>query len=498
MPPKKEKPIWRPQPGPQTAFFQCPADELCYGGAAGGGKSDSIITDAIALCTQHPGYHAIIFRRLFPDLERSLIPVAREKMSGRAIGRQGGKVWTFPNGSVLRLSHMQREEDKEDHKSAEYDYIGFDELTTFSESQYIYLFSRLRGDKKVPRFMRSGTNPTGPGHSWVKDRFVEFGAQTKEDLEPFKEIRFDFAYGWKVDGKVYTDFSSLPPNYELGSPAFSGENYTLWKSKKSGMTRAFIPSLLWSNEILLKNDPKYVSRLRELPLKQQQALLYGKWSIMEGQFFSEWDPDIHVCKPFPIPKNWERYVGIDYGFTAPFSAIFIALDPNGKVYVYREIYGPKFQTEEQAKEILKSLEQGEKIEWFAADPAMWQQSGHGETHAQIYARHGLDLTPSSNRRVPGWAIIHEYLLNQKIQVFDNCHNLIRTLPSLTHSQSNPEDLDSKQEDHAADSLRYCLSTLRGGATSIHFSKDGIVAPSWWNAVKSKQQSRRSSLQRIRF
>jgi len=491
-----QKKQWYPQKGPQHTFFTCPAFELLYGGAAGGGKSESLIVQAIVNCQTFPNYRAVIFRRTFPEIQTSLIPRVSEYLYGSVKTRNQGREWVFPNGSILYLSHLQHEDDKEKHKSSEYDYIGFDELTSFSESQYVYLFSRCRGKTNVPRMVRACTNPSGIGHGWVRARFVDFPLDEKGnpiELTPDGEpLPYEYAFGWRVNGRVYTSFTDLPDDFASGEPAFEERTYQVWKDTRSDLSRAYIPALLWGNAHLLKSDPEYVKRLRSLPDKQQASLLYGLWDIYEGQFFSTWNPDSHVIDAIELPSHWRRYVGIDYGYTAPMATYWLAVDGDGIIYVYRELYARKLSSSDQALTIGEMTGE-EKIEWFACDPSMFSRSGSGETHAQIYDRHGVSLIPASNKRVPGWALIHEALANNRIKIFKNCTNLIRTIPTLTHARTNPEDLDSNQEDHALDALRYCISTLRGLASPDRVAENGEVIPDWF---RERVQKRKKHIQRI--
>lgn len=483
----QEEATWRPQRGSQLAFHEnITTFELLYGGAAGGGKSDSLLIEC-ARFVSTPGYRGIIFRRTFPELEKSLVPRAYEMFTGHAKPTNKGTEWRFPNGSVIYLSHMQREEDKEKHKSAEYDFAGFDELTSFSESQYVYIFSRVRGkNPTIVRRVRAATNPTGIGHGWVKKRFIDID---KETMKKFEIGEYEFARGWKVGPKVYTSFNDLPDNFAIGEPVFADEKYFVYKDKKSGLTRAFIPALLWGNVRLIKADPGYIKRLRALPPSQQDALLYGKWDVFEGQFFSEWDPKVHVTEPITIPKEWHRFVGIDFGIGAPFCALWGATDPEGKVHIYRELYAKGMSPVEQAEQI-KVLSGDERIDWFAADPSMFSRSGSGESVAQMYDRHGLSLIPSNNARQAGWALLHDLLMSKKLVIHKNCVNLIRTLPSLNHSRRNPDDLDTMQEDHAVDALRYLLLTLRGFKSQNRgASAEEHGVPSWWADVKKKAERR---------
>lgn len=477
--------IWNPQRGSQYSFFQCPVFELLYGGAAGGGKSEALIIEA-ARDVMKPDYKAILFRRTFPELEKSLVPRCYEMFSGLGGSASNkGMDWRFPSGARIYLSHLQRPEDKEKHKSAEYDFIGFDELTSFTEDQYIYLFSRCRGkNPEIKRRVRSASNPTGIGNGWVRKRFVD--VRPDEQTRFYGTVDYERAIGWKLGSSVYNTFESLPEGYEKGSAVFSKEEYPVWEDIKSGITRAYIPSLIWNNEILIKNDPLYVKRLLSLPEKQRKGLLYGMWDIFEGQFFSEWDEPTHVVDSFEIPAEWKRYVGIDYGFASPFCAIWFAVDLSGNVYAYRELYGTKMHPSEQAQRIIE-LSTKENIQWFAADPSMWAERGLGESFAQVFDREGLTLFPSNNSRPAGWALMHEFLCTNKLKIFRNCVNGIRTIPTLNHSRRNPDDLDTMQEDHWVDACRYFLLTLRGFKSPTKTS-EGVEVPSWWAQVKTKKTS----------
>lgn len=475
--------IWNPQRGSQLAFHEnIDTFELLYGGAAGGGKSDSLIVEALRY-VDTPGYRGILFRRTFPELEKSLVPRIYEFLSGVAKPSNKGTEWKFQNGSVLYLSHLQHEEDKEKHKSAEYDFAGFDELTSFTESQYVYLFSRVRGkNDKIIRRVRAATNPTGPGHGWVKERFIN---HNPDEVKLYAYFEYEFAKGWRVDQNVFSNFAELPDDYTRGEPEFSKEKYLEYREVKSGLTRAFIPALLWGNAKLLQSDPTYVNRLRALPHKQQQALLYGHWDVFEGQFFSEWDPEIHVEDPPIVPDSWRKFVAIDYGYHAPFCALWGAVDNDGILHIYRELYAVRLNAMEQASQI-RLLSQQEEIDWFAADPSMFNNQGSGESIAQMYDRHGVNLLASNNSRPAGWAIMHDYLMSGKIKVSRACANLIRTLPSLNFNAKKPDDLDTQQEDHAADALRYMLLTLRGFKSQERPLKDPSI-PEWWDEVKRRQK-----------
>lgn len=160
----------------QAAFLALPHKEALYGGAAGGGKSDALLMGA-AQYVEVPGYAALLLRRTYPDLAQpdGLIPRSLEWWAGTgAKWNDNDHRWTFPSGATVTFGHLQHENDKLRYQGAAYQYIGFDELTQFTATQYKYLFSRLRRREgaNVPLRMRAASNPGGPGHDWVKERFI--------------------------------------------------------------------------------------------------------------------------------------------------------------------------------------------------------------------------------------------------------------------------------------------------------------------------------------
>lgn len=171
----------------QAQFLDLDAREALYGGAAGGGKTDCALMGALQY-VHIPGYSAILFRRTYPELIQpsGLIPRALSWL-GRDMWREKDKSFHFPNGARLAFGHLHHEMDKYNYHGGEFQFIGFDELTHFTESLYVYLFSRLRRPDggsgnalgAVPLRMRSFSNPGGIGHDWVKRRFVQPGSNDR-------------------------------------------------------------------------------------------------------------------------------------------------------------------------------------------------------------------------------------------------------------------------------------------------------------------------------
>lgn len=162
----------RPNPGPQEQFLRSPAKEAFFGGAAGPGKSFALLLDACRFIDKRH-YRALLLRRTYPELEASLLEGSHKiypALGGRYIGDK--RQWVFDSGAKIRFGYLEHEKDKLRYDGAEFQYVGFDELTGFTRTQYLFLFSRLRSPDGIPTYMRATSNPGGPGHEWVLERFA--------------------------------------------------------------------------------------------------------------------------------------------------------------------------------------------------------------------------------------------------------------------------------------------------------------------------------------
>ena len=183
---------WEPTPT-QAAFLLLDCREAMYGGAAGGGKSVALLTAALQY-VDIPGYHALLLRRTFAALElpEALIPLAHDWLQGTdATWNEQKHRWTFPSGATLTFGFLETELDKHRYQGAAFAFIGWDELTQFTATQYQYLFSRRRRNVRlealgVPMRTRSASNPGGEGHEWVKQRFLVEGARKGRVFIPAK------------------------------------------------------------------------------------------------------------------------------------------------------------------------------------------------------------------------------------------------------------------------------------------------------------------------
>ncbi len=398
----------------QREFIDATAGEVLFGGAAGGGKSYGQLADAFLFALKYPRSKQLILRRTLPELEKSLIRTAlemypREVFTYKASKHEG----VFKNGSVIDFGYCDTENDVYRYQSAEYDVIRFDELTHFTEQMYVYLISRVRGANTYPKQIKSSTNPGGIGHTWVKSRFIDIGAPNEEHLG-----------------------------------------------------RIFIPSRVTDNTFLMKADPGYAERLKRLSKKDREALLYGNWDIFDGQYFTEWNRNIHVLKPFELPRSWRRYFVMDYGLDM-LAGYWIAVDIYGRAYVYREVYQSGLIISEAARKIREMT--CEKIYAYIAPPDLWnRRQDTGKSAAQIFAENGVPLTAAKNERVQGWYNLKEWLspfrdetgkMCAPLRIFSNCTNLIRTLPSVAVDSKNPNDVAHTPHEltHAPDAIRYFVA-----------------------------------------
>ena len=392
----------------QKAFIDADCDEVLFGGAAGGGKSFGQIADALIFALRYPGSKQLILRRTFAELDKSLIRLSLGLYPKEIYSfNQSSHTGKFKNGSLIDFGYCQSELDVYQYQSAEYDVIRFDELTHFTEGQYVYLISRVRGANAYPKQVKSTTNPGGIGHGWVKARFVE----------------------------------PSPPHTK-----FQGED---------GLSRVFIPSLLRDNSFLTSGDPGYEKRLLALPERERRALLHGDWSIFEGQYFTEFDSARHLIPPFEIPRHWRKFRSIDYGLDC-LACLWIAVSPEGKYYVYREFCKPNLTISSATVEILRRTPMDEEIYATLAPPDLWSRSQEsGRSKASLFSEYGLNFTKTDNNREVGWLAIKELLISDRLYFFESCTEIARCLPALQVDRLRPSDCQSEPHEltHAPDALR---------------------------------------------
>ena len=454
--------LFQPNPGPQTNFLAAPEREVLYGGAAGGGKTYSLIVDPLRYCN-NPNMNALILRRTNDEL-REIIHKSQEMYPQAFPGAkwmEKKSQWTFPSGARIWMTYLEQEKDVLRYQGQAFTYIGFDELTQYpTPYAWDYLRSRLRtADPSLPVYMRGTTNPGGPGHGWVKKMFIDPAPAGK----PF----------WATD--ITTGETLKYPKQHA-------------KSEQPLFKRRFIPAKLMDNPFLYEQGD-YEAMLLSLPETQRRQLLEGSWDVAEGAAFSEFDRRYHVTDVFAIPDNWRKFRACDYGYSSYSAVLWFAVDPaTEQLVVYREMYVSKYTAKDLAFAILDVERSDGQISYGVLDSSCWHKRGDtGPSLAEQMISVGCRWRPadrSKGSRVSGKNEIHRRLQVDDITeqagltIFNNCTNLIAQLPIIPLDKSNSEDVDTKAEDHLYDALRYGIMT-RPRSRSI-FDYDPAAMPRTWN------------------
>ena len=399
------------------------ATRVLYGGAAGGGKSFLLrwwaIREAMRIYQEYgiKGVRIGVLSDTYPNLEDRQLSKLRYEVPGW-LGRFNGQRHELTlapkyGSGVICFRNLDK---ADNYLSAEFAKAAFEEQTSIKEETYDFLCSRIRWpglpDKEFVAL--GGTNPGNIGHAWNKRRWIDSHLYPREQHHKYAFIR-----------ALATDNSYLSDGY-------------------------------WQN-------------LMALPEKLAKVYALGSWDIFEGQYFVEWDKDIHEVRPFQIPKQWLRFRCADYGYAKPAAMLWCAVNPwYQQVIVYRELYGPGMNPEQFAKRTIAMTPADEEISYTVLDPACWGDPKGDGSIADDLMIHGLACNPGNNDRIDGWFRCRQYMEpfeyldhGRAVQVartawFTNCVNCIRTIPSLIHDEHRVEDVDTDSEDHAADAWRYGL------------------------------------------
>lgn len=457
----------------QFLAHQSPAEHIFYGGAAGGGKSKWLLVTMLLFAALTPGIECALFRRRYKELHQSLIPMALAMLPKGfyAFDSQLGKLTFRHNGSIVWFLHCARDQDVVLYQSSNWRKLGVDEASHMTQFIIDYLTTRVRGDAAQVQVLL-GSNPGGPGHGWLKRRFVR------------------------------------PAGLEVG-PRRSPQPYEVWRPcapsndpKRYMATRVFIPALYTDNVEMLRLDPNYLER-SILPLGGAKArqLAYGDWDSDDGTMFGpDWEAE-HIVRaddtalvglgftpgliiPWHVypksdwtpPASATIYGSIDYGYGAPWAFYLHAILPGGHIRTFFEFYRAGVKDKDQARMIrivcerlMAPVSEGgcrmQKPEWMVYDPSMdnsRQEMGLTESISDVYKKaisDGLGVQLIAGARssrlsriqrtkdalapaldgFPHWQITHA------------CPELIRSLPDMPVDPDNAEDIDELAEDHAYES-----------------------------------------------
>ena len=438
---------WAPQPGPQEAFVDSDVFEVVYGGARGGGKTDAALGDFARHAREcEAAAQGLLVRRTRVALEPTLVRARQIFGPEGATWAEAKSCFIWESGARLYFRHLDNDADADGYQGHSYSRVYVEELTQFPYPGPVdKLKATIRSAAGAHCGFRATCNPGGPGHNWVKARYIDAGPKNiikEEFVSPFG------------DAPVVLD-------------------------------RLYIPARLPDNPKLLESDPGYVARLRQSGSAELvRAWLEGDWNVIEGAFFDTWSSR-NIVEPFAIPDVWSRLRAFDWGYAAPFSVGWwaIAVDPwptktvvipRGALVRYREWYGCNGRPNEGLRLAAEAVaagirerEAGENIHRSVADPSIFRQDG-GPSLAERLSNAGVRFRAADNPRVgraralSGWDQMRARITGRNgvpmLYVFDTCRDFIRTVPVLQHDPARLEDLDTTAEDHIADETRYaCLS-----------------------------------------
>jgi len=444
----------RYEPNPkQFLAHNCCADEVFYGGATFGGKSFFLIWHTAMHClTYKAAANTIIFRRTYRQLEETIIQEFKRLFDGKlGTYRSGNFSFEWKNGAKTWFCHMETKDDIQKHQGSHNTLIAYDELTHFEEPMYTMMlaWNRSATSDDVHCQIISASNPGGIGHKWVFHRFIK-------DRDPMK------LYWYQA------------PPIHLGGEVLSGHR----------VSQIYIPALAVDNRQGLKRNPYYLSRMKQGMSEQQfRAYAEADWDFFEGMTFPEWNATIHVIDAFAIPPTWKVIRTADWGYRTPFHIGWLAQDPDtGAVYLIDEVYGQRrgsggavLGAEKPPSEVRQEIENHERSNigdfsypdprYGVGDPSMWSTRGGEISVGDMLNENGVLFRAANRDRVARIQAYHSLLKINPVtgkpgfRVFKNCRAFITTFPQLPADEKNPEDVDTKAEDHAYDSVGYGLVDL---------------------------------------
>lgn len=452
---RPQKVIWQPFPGPQTDFLAADEDEVLFSGGRGSGKSDAFLVDPLRYV--HDGrFRGLILRRTMPAL-KDLIRGAKElyfQAFPSVKWKEQEKMFVFPSGATIDFGYLDTIDDCERYHGQEYSWLGLEEISQFPDISW---FLKLKGSIRSTSLrtkIRATTNPTGVGRNWVKEYWIDQGEANTTIVE-----------------KIDSPFGTLQ------------------------ITKKWIQSSIRDNPSLM-NSPQYLAVLASLQEPLRSAWLDGSWDAVEGMAFPEFRKEYHVVEPFKVPQTWLKFRGADWGYSSPAVCIWCAVDYDNNIYVYREYavngevskkrYEEPITADLFARKILE-LEAGEQVRYGVMDASTWAKKGDpGPSIAEAMEMERCfwrQSDRSDKQRESGKLEMHRLLkLNpetkkSKLFIFNTCKELIKCLSSLPVDESNPEDVDTKANDHAWDALRYGLMSRPS------------IANTWDDWLKTAQRER---------
>lgn len=455
----------------QRKFHESTAFETFFGGAAGPGKSTALCADAINMCLRYPGHRCFFFRKTLKTLMQGTLPVFMQQLAqynnlpdtakatlpdGKPLTiKYNGQwsIWRFSNGSFVQFAYLNTLADIYNYSSIEMHWLGFDELTQFTEEEYTFLKTRVRsGDAGRPLQVKAASNPGDIGHNFVKERFIE---SVNPDIHYIPEVNYE---EWFEDEDTHERYAE---------------------------TRVFIPAFVQDNpnEQIKREYKRKLNAISDQQLRL--ALLKGDWNTFMGRVYTEWDKDIHTIDELPEGLKLEdckKFIGFDWGYHDPAVATWFAYAPEDiygerHIYAYREIHETGKSPRWWAKKIasIMGIDQNtgdaklEPVEYMILPHDCFSHQGGGRTIASRFEEFNVPFVRADSQshaaKMHRIALMHDLLKKGDNGVpylqylKSKCRNNIATIPNLPYSKSRPEEIDDKAPDHCFDSSTYALMVM---------------------------------------
>ncbi len=439
---------WSPQPGPQsdacaTASF---CDELFYGGAVFGGKTQFLLGDFASDVDQGSDWVGILFRQSFPELEEIIECALQIFPQMGAEYQVGTKTWRWPDGAVLRLRSLDSINDFTKYMGFSYSWIGWDELPLHETMKpYHRMKSRLRGPARNKRIRATG-NPGGRCHAEIKEYF-------------------------QINTHKY--------------------GYHLIRDDATKTTRMFIPSKVKDNRIGLQADPGYIDRLRGVGDPELiKGWLEGDWDAIVGAYFSMFRRSEVEEDSFEIPEGWAHFTCMDYGESMATWCGLLAVDSDWNVYVVDEYYREDAGGADHARGVLAMLDnyfrlRKDRCRLHLAPHDMWTKRKPGEaTQAAApvdsFVKQGIHLTRANMERVNGARNVKDLLYAGRLKFFrGKTEHVLESLGTVMRDPHDPEDVLKGGNDHPYDGLRYGINHVYKPRPA---KKKTVTAPNTGKAV----------------
>lgn len=472
--------VWKPLPGSQTLAMSCPCNHILFHGTRGPGKTDSQLMKFRQNVGKGYGafWRGIIFDREYKNLDdlvtKSKRWFSRFNDGARFLSGNGDFKWVWPTGEELLFRVAKNVKDYDDYHGHEYPFIGWNELTKYpSGDLYEAMCSTNRSSFRpkdyplpdgsllppIPLVVFSTTNPHGPGHGWVKMRFIDpapYGQVLRNTVNVFNPATQDYI---DVTITQVAIFGSYKENIYL--------------------------------------DPAYIAGLMGITDEnKRKAWLWGDWDVIAGGAFDDlWRRDTHVVRRHQIPANWYIDRAFDWGSTDPFAVGWYAVSngeelefedgsrvwyPKNSIIMFNEFYGTKklgtnvglkWSAKAVAVKIRDMEEEMMSEGWIEAPvmpgPADNQirdvKESSEDTLEKKMADEGIRWTKSDKSkgsRKVGLQVMRDRLEASLLQngpgmyYMDNCKATISILPTLPRSEKEPDDVDGESEEHVWDRDRY--------------------------------------------